>query len=253
MKRGLFDLPAPLLETFDRVLAMLLPDALRVLLYGLVLSYLGMLLYARFSNQLRLRAVRQLTRRRHRQLQDPDIDFKTLLVLSRQSIALSFRRLALVLGPSLIAMIPLLFLFPWLSNHFGAKPPAAGTELSWCVHPATDAVLVRISDRTPETNGCVVAPWPTDTFTLSRAGEITTLHAWTTASNVLHARRWWNALVANPAGELPASWGDSELHLEFPGRNLVGFGPGWLGHWLFLALFPGLIAGLYWRWRWGLV
>ena len=60
-------------------------------------------------------------------------------------------------------------------------------------------------------------------------------------------------LIGNPAGELPKTVGDLEIHVALPEQSLLGFGPAWLGQWLFWFLFPGLIAGLYWRWRWKLV
>ena len=63
MTPGWFDLPAPLFDLVDRALAAAVPGVLRVTLYGLAISYLGMVLYARLSNQQRLRAVQRLTRR----------------------------------------------------------------------------------------------------------------------------------------------------------------------------------------------
>ena len=109
MTPGWFDLPAPVLDGVDQVLAMALPEWLRVAIYGLVVSYLGMVIYSRVSNQGRLRAVQRQTRRVRRRLHDPEIAFDALLAASRRSLVLSLRHLGLVLLPSLFTLLPLLF------------------------------------------------------------------------------------------------------------------------------------------------
>ena len=253
MTPGWFDLPAPLFDLVDRALAAAVPGVLRVTLYGLAISYLGMVLYARLSNQQRLRAVQRLTRRVRARLHDPDIEFDALLAASKRSLVLSLRHLGLVLLPSLVTLLPLLFVLPWLSNRFGSELPAPGTSLTWCVHPIERAVDVRIGNAVLDDHGCVQAPWPERAMPITLRGETIAEAPWHGASGVLHARRWWNRLIGNPAGELPKTVGDLEIHVALPEQSLLGFGPAWLGQWLFWFLFPGLIAGLYWRWRWKLV
>jgi hypothetical protein len=255
VKPGWLDHPAPLLEVLDGALAHVLPDAARVLVCGLLVSYVGMRLYARSSNQRRLRAVSRLTRQVRRRLMDPDIAFADLIAASRRSIALSLRHLALVLLPSLLAMLPLLLVMPWLSNHFGAQPPRHGTMLTWCVSPVADAGRVRIGDGMPDATGCTRRAWPGPDrpMAITLDGDTVAQAPWRGGSDVLHARRWWNRLIGNPAGELPERAGDVMVHANFPARSLLPFGPAWLGHWLALFIAPGLIAGFYWRWRWKLV
>lgn len=253
MNPGLLDLPAPLLTAIDGLLSGFIPAALRVIVYGLLVSYFGMRIYARLSNQRRLRAVQRRTRQVRRQLHDPNIEFDQLLRVSRLSIQHSLRHLLLVLAPSLAAMLPFLLVFPWASNEFGAPPPAAGTQLNWCVDPPADAQRVRIGSAIPGADGCTEAPWPQAAIEIRIDDQPVASAPWSGSSEILHARRWWNLLLANPAGELPAMVGPLTISVQFPPRSLLPFGPDWLGSWLTLILVPGFVAGLYWRWRWKLV
>ena len=253
MKPGWLDWPAPLFDLIDRALASAMPDVLRVILYGLGVSYLGMVMYARLSNQPRLRAVKRLTRRVRSHLHDPDIEFSALLAASRRSLALSLRHLGLVLLPSLVTLLPLLFVLPWLSNRFGSELPEPGTTLTWCVLPVERAAEVRIGDAMPDAQGCARAPWPEQPTPITWRGDTIATAPWAGASGVLHARRGWNRLIGNPAGELPDNVGDLEIHVDLPAPSLLPVGPAWLGQWLVWFLAPGLVAGFYWRWRWQLV
>lgn len=250
---GLLDLAAPALAAVDDFLGQLLPDALRVVLYGLITSYLGMLIYARLSNQPRLRAVQRMTRGVRAQLRNPDIEFAALLSVSKRSIALSLRHLWLVFKPSLPAMLPFLLVFPWLSNEFGPAPPAAGSPVQWCADPASEAARVHIGTLALTDKGCASANWPSATTPIRVDGETVAHAPWSGSSGVLHSRQWWNRLIGNPAGYLPQSAGNLQIFVSFPARSLLPFGPAWLGHWLLLAFVPGFVAGLYWRWRWKLV
>ncbi len=253
MHPGLLDRAAPVLNTIDAFIDQVLPDAPRVVLYGLLASYLGMLIYARLSDQHRLRAVKRMTTRVRAELRNPDIEFSALLRASKRSIALSMRHLWLAFKPSLPAMLPFLLIFPWLSNEFGALPPPPGTALKWCVYPATAATRVRFDTLQFAADGCVVAPWPKAPVPISIDSEIVALVPWSGSSQVLHAPKWWNELIGNPAGYLPASVGTLQIGFTLPPRSLLPFGPTWLGDWLLLAFVPGFVAGLYWRWRWKLV
>ena len=249
MTPGWFDLPAPVLDGVDQVLAMALPEWLRVAIYGLVVSYLGMVIYSRVSNQGRLRAVQRLTRRVRRRLHDPEIAFDALLAASRRSLVLSLRHLGLVLLPSLFTLLPLLFVLPWASNRFGAALPAVGTPVTWCARPIERAAAVRVGDAPMDETGCVTAPWPAAQQPIRLDDHVIATAPWRGPSEVLHARHWWNRFIGNPAGELPERVGDLEIHVAVPPHLVLTVGPPWFGHWLVWFLVPGLFAGFYCRGR----
>src|SRR5690349_15986203 len=52
---GVLDLPAPVFDLVDGALGVALAAALRVVFYGALLGAAGVLIYARLSNQARLR------------------------------------------------------------------------------------------------------------------------------------------------------------------------------------------------------
>jgi len=71
------------------------------------------------------------------------------------------------------------------------------------------------------------------------------------ATPVLHPKRWWNALIANPGGYLADDAPIDALRLELPATEVLGFGPDWMRGWPFLY-FVLLIAGAIWlkiRWK----
>ncbi len=56
---------------------------------------------------------------------------------------------------------------------------------------------------------------------------------------VIEKHRWWNWLIANPTGYLPADAPVERVEVRLPALEVVPFGPSWMRGWeaLFFALF----------------
>ncbi len=63
---------------------------------------------------------------------------------------------------------------------------------------------------------------------------------------------WFNWLIGNPAGYLPADAPVAHIHLELPRRQLLDLGPSWLRGWIFWYFLVALLVSLWLKWRWRL-
>jgi hypothetical protein len=70
-------------------------------------------------------------------------------------------------------------------------------------------------------------------------------------AGVVHQRRWWNLLVGNPAGYLPAPGAVDTLELGLPRAEFLPFGPAWLRGWIayFFAIVIVFSLLLKFLWR----
>ncbi len=253
MSLGLFDIANPILLPLDDALAKFLPPVARVVVVAALLTWFGMWLYRISSGQKHLRALKRLARRGDRGLHDPNIEFNELLRRARRSIGLQMAILARVFVPSVLGMVPLLFGMSAVSSRYSHSLPDVETPRTWCVQPETAATRIRLNDKVMPT-ACVELPWEPGFGARVQFDDVEVTHdLGKGASNILHQRLWWNLLIGNPGGYLPDSAGMTSLSVKHPDRQLVGFGPGWIRHWLFWFLVPSVVLGFYWRWRWKLV
>lgn len=216
---GLFDLPAPLFAWLDGALARILPDLLRVILWGAVGGIVSMLLFRALSRQQRLGELKREQRVVRESLDGYDGPMGEAWPLLGRMLGLSFRQVGLVLGPAIIASLPALSVIVWTSNEFGHRyPPARGSiqvstlpdglRADWSRDSSAPGVEVRDSDGELLEQVRLHAPVP-----------------------VIHKRQWWNALIANPAGYLPDTSPVERLEIALPELELVPFGPAWLRTW----------------------
>lgn len=85
---------------------------------GIVAGALSMLLYGRWSPQERLQELKLQCNALQRQMSEYDGDFSGARALAQRNLRLSFRRLGLALGPSLLSGIPVLAALPLIGHSF---------------------------------------------------------------------------------------------------------------------------------------
>jgi hypothetical protein len=258
--RGLFDLASPVLARIDGLMSSWLPPLGRLTLWGLLAAFVSMGLYRLTSNQARLAANKEEIVALQRRLKEFDGPFAEAWPLLRRNLALAGHRLWLTLGPALLASLPVIFILAWVSNTFDARFPRVGDPVR------IEAVAVDGSPLPPlrwqgdgdvrtEREGLWTLAWPTAARPLNLVdGDGAALLTLPPAAPVgaVHQRRWWNALVGNPAGYLPGPGPVDAVELDLPHTEFLPFGPAWLRGWMVWFFGVVLAASLLLKFLWRL-
>ncbi len=241
---GLFDLASPAFAALDGLLAerLGLAPVWRIAVFALFGSFVSMLLFKWLSDQEELAALKARIAEAQAELARIEPDDRGLGKLIRSSLALSGRRLLLSLWPALVASIPVLFLLAFCSNQFGSAAPVPGSRIFVTPQGLED------SPANFEWQG-VNAQWDARrqawTFYHPEPGRTALLlfasteqFAVPTAvpARVVHKRRWWNHLLANPAGYVAEEAAVDSFLVDVPAQRVIDWGPGWMRGWLFAFL-----------------
>jgi hypothetical protein len=243
---GALNWPAPVFDWADAMMQGL-PAPCRLVLWALIASALSMAIYRVASPQRRILWAQSEAQAARRALDRFDGEFAEAWPLIRRVLRTAFHRVGLVLPTVLLAMLPILAMLVWLSTSYGyrfpdrsdavnvaASPPSAGVraELSVMPHQATQPEQRRLVLR--DQTGAVAAAIP-----LPRPVP------------VLEKRRWWHALIGNPAGYLPEDIAVERVAIALPAQQILPAGPAWLRSWepLFFAAMLGasLLIKRLWR------
>jgi hypothetical protein len=255
----LLDLASPVLAKLDNALARIAPDALRILLWGILASLGSMLVYKWTSNQRRLAELKADAIDIRRAMNSFEGEIDEMWPLLRRNLSVAWRRLGLGLLPALIASIPVLLILVWMSNAFGASSPSPGQEITVVAVPDDAHQVPPMRWRgghaeDGELPGSWTISWPDSATPLelvdSDGTVILRLPAEGPATTV-HQKRWWNKLIGNPAGYLPSPGDVDSVDIALPSKEFLPFGPSWLRSWLalFFAVVIVVSLGLKFYWR----
>ena len=248
---GLFDLPAPVFSAIDSLLAMMAPSALRLVFWGVLAGWITMVAYRFFSDQERIGELKAKQKVQTKAIAEFDGEFADLIPLIRHTLALGLRQLGLALGPALLATLPVLFVVIWVAGEFAYAAPDPGSEVLVRVEPASSAVQwsspprARLAERTTEGVSWSVE-WPPQDQPLTISDGNRALLALPVAHDVpvIHKKRWWNLLMANPLGYLPEDGETEVVHIELPEQIIIGAGPDWMRGWMFPFFLAFLLSSL---------
>ncbi|HUY20067.1 MAG TPA: hypothetical protein VMV15_12655 [Candidatus Binataceae bacterium] len=247
---GLFDVPAPLFALVGAWLNPLLPDSARIALWGGVVGGLATTIYWLLSPQQRIVEIRARARVVRNALLRYDGEFRGVLTLTGESLALSLKELSLVIGPALAASIPALCLIAYLGNSYDYYLPSAGTMVSVRVKPADAAVHWSPPSVLDPEGGVFRIQWPQSGHAIqlmsSRGGTLASFPLRKPIPNI-QKFVWWNFLFGNPAGYVPASAEVSSIELKLTPREFLSVGPGWLRGWETIFFFFASITALTFR------
>ncbi|WP_299391741.1 hypothetical protein [Pelagibius sp.] len=248
---GLLDLTSPLLSTLDEGLSPLLAPAWRVAVWGLVAACISMALYALLSPQRRLRHVKAGAEDARRALDSHEGSLGEAMPLIAAMLRRALAQLGLVLGPAVLASLPVLFVIVWMSGAFGHFIPSSLTVVPLSVEPqglAARWIEPQRSGGTPAGDAVVQAApeAPRALIEVIDAQErVVDSIAFSEPVTSLHKRHWWNLLIANPLGYLPAEGALERVEIALPRQEIIGMGPDWLRGWevlFFTALVGASLA-----------
>lgn len=243
---GFFDLPAPLLAAADQFLAYALPAGLRLVLWGVLCGWLTMLVYRRLSRQEAIAELKTEQKAQQEAIARFDGEFNQLMPLIRRTFSLGFRQLGLSIGPALLASIPILFIVAWVATAFVYTDPEAGAQIMVTAEPDSAGLTWSGNAHASSTEEGWQILWPTgdDSVALTQNGESLLTLSSSELHGVIHKRRWWNWLIANPAGYLPDDLTAESVKIGLPARQFLTFGPDWMRGSLFVFFSAFLVASI---------
>lgn len=240
-----------LLAQLDALIGFL-PDWARISVWGLVLGALTMVLYGWLSPQERIAEVKEKLEEARRDMQEyTGTDFGPVLEKAQKSLRLSFRQLRIMLGPTLIAAIPIIAVLIWMEEDYKYELPEPGEAVEAEVRPESaltdqppDATWTP-SDAVESRDGAAVTfDWPEEAsddpprlVTTEGGNELLTVPLSAPRARVSKTSAWhW--FFANPAGYLPDDGPVRAVSLDLPHRYVVPWGPDWMRTWhaLFLVM-----------------
>ncbi|MEE8339402.1 MAG: hypothetical protein V3R56_04610 [Xanthomonadales bacterium] len=243
---GLFDVPAPLFAAIDGVLAMALPSVLRLMLWGILAGWLTMVVYRRLSNQEKIGELKGQQKVQQKEIAEFDGEFEELMPLIRHTLALGFKQLGLALGPALLSTLPVLFLIVWVAGAFGNEAPATGSRVHLTAEPANDDIHWSSTTGVETVADGWQVNWPENGQSLTLTDGRQALLTLPLEDNIpiIHKKKWWNLLMANPVGYLPDDGKTEVIHIDLPEQVIIGFGPGWMRGWMFSFFLTFLLSSL---------
>lgn len=231
---GVFDLASPILSWVDGGLDNVLPPAGRLVAWAVAGSVVSMVLYIQLSPQRRIASLKTETTAVRAIISRYDGDFAGLWPLIGRSLGMSLGQMGLMLGPALVASLPILFLVVWLSNTYGYNPPQPDAPVQVTIEPRGAALRFSPEIAVPTASNAWVLRWPApgESITLlDEAGEVLTVLPSAAPVPVVHKRHWWNLLVGNPGGYLPQATAVETVSIDLPKADYLGLGPKWVRSW----------------------
>jgi hypothetical protein len=231
---GFFDLPAPLFMVIDNLMSGL-PVYPKLLIWSALTAILSMALYWFCSKQDEVAEAKQRALAARRSMASyQGTEFDEMLPLAKESLIASGRHFGIVLWPALLSSLPALAIIVWVSNQFAYSLPNPGAYM----HAHTDpeipladlsAVLIQ-----PELAFMVEYPETGKSYDIVVAnGEYLLTLPLSAPVPVVHKRQWWNWLIGNPNGYLPAENEIEAIHFTLPAIKYLNVGPGWVQGWEF--------------------
>jgi hypothetical protein len=252
---GILDLPAPVLSWIDGELGLVLGPAFRLVIWAAMAALISMTIYRELTPQRRLAVIEVATLRIKRRLDRHEGELAEAMPIILRMLRLSLLRLRLVLLPALVGALPVICLFLWASSTFNAElprdpvavvakarpdsftavvtPPRAHAVVAG---PATSAVTTTTPARPPVAGKGARQP---HVVARDPNGQVVVRVALKAPVETIEKRAWWNALIGNPGGYLPANGPIDRIDLNLPRMVYLPFGPDWLRGWE--ALFFGVM------------
>jgi hypothetical protein len=231
---SVFGLALPAFAAVDRAMAGFLSPLPRLIVWGCLMSVLLMALYRLISPQRKLAVIKAGAAATRRQMAAFDGEFDQLMPLVRRSLTLSLQQIAWILGPALVASLPLISCLMWLYSAYSFRLPAPREAVVVAVSPTSEPVGAQPQNHLARSGDGWQLAWPQPGKTvtlLDRGGRTLARLSGAPGSDFVEPFQWWNRLIGNPAGFIPAGSPVQRLEFRLPALEVVSIGPAWVRGW----------------------
>jgi len=200
----------------------------------------------RLSNQEKIGKLKLQQKVQQKEIAEFDGEFEELMPLIRHTLALGFKQLGFALGPALLSTLPILFLIVWVAGAFGNEAPANGSMVHLTAEPSKDDIHWSSTTGVETVEDGWQVSWPENGQSLTITDGRQALLTLPLEDNIpiIHKKKWWNLLMANPIGYLPEDGKTDVIHIDLPEQVIIGFGPGWMRGWMFSFFLTFLLSSL---------
>ena len=237
-----FGVALPAFAAVDRALAAFLGPLPRLIAWGCLMGVLLMALYRLISPQRKLAAIKADAAAARRQIAGFDGEFEQLTPLIRRSLRLSLQQIMGILLPAIVASLPLIACLMWLYSAYSFSMPAPRETIVVTVSPGGEPISAEPDDSLTRAGDAWQLYWPrvgNSVALRDRNGGMLVQLGDPPGSNIVEPFQWWNRLIGNPAGYIPAGSPVQRLEFHFSEAEILSIGPAWLRGWeapFFLAL-----------------
>ena len=196
-------------------------DGPRILMWGMASGIMAMLTYLIVSNQgkvrqqkVRIREVRD----KMSKIEEEGGDFNDVLKLSLEHLKAAFSLIGKVLGPSLLSSIPVLFILLYVNANYHYDYTSNKGLLEIEVFSGSHQIEI-------EPASLVIRDNKDKLFVaLDSAAEVVSVMdsdreirlPLNPPSALIHKKQWWNFIIGNEAGYLPAGGVVDKIYLHYP-------------------------------------
>jgi hypothetical protein len=226
----------PAISAVDSWLALSLPLIFRISFFGVLAGVLAMVVYALISNQKAISNLKLQARELRSQMLDPSQEeYSVFLSLAKKNILVSLKLLGIVMGPVLLAALPVLVLAAWIDSHHGYSIPAMNKAVEMGVIPANSKITANPSDLVNKKGNSIFISPPINTSNpislffenqLVFQGRI-----FSKPTPYLIKEKWWHSIFASDIGYISQTSPVEEIYFAFPKKTMHDSLPDWASGW----------------------
>lgn len=121
----------------DQLVSM--PALYAVIIISFFVSLLINIAYKFMTNQKRLKEIREETKSHQERMKELKDNPKKMMEVQKDAMKLQMEMFTQTMKPTLITMLPLIFIFAWMNAHFAYAPLMPGQEFTTTMHFKEDA------------------------------------------------------------------------------------------------------------------
>ena len=238
----------PILNMVDRWLAILLPFAVRLSMWGALAGILSITIYAKLSPQASIAKMKSKIRSLQREMLSIELEFADFLRLSRENLKTSLRLFIIVLGPALVSAVPVIFFAVWIHTCLAYEAPPTPDDLVVTTEDENiELCLLRNTNLDEVPHNEIHDHYLANSEVIVVMADNKVIYSGTPLSpptSVIHKQRWWNVLLASPAGYVVSDAPIDSIRLNVSKKRVVKWMPDWAAGWEFPFFVFVLLAAL---------